>query len=160
MKLVVVAVGRLKSGPERALCERYSERIAPVLKPCGIQDVRLVELSESHQRRPDDRMTEELRAIDAALPDGARRIVLDERGKTVDSVEFARLIQSFREAGAATLGLVIGGPDGLDPACRARADLVLSFGKLTLPHQLVRVLVLEQLYRAGTILTGHPYHRV
>lgn len=105
-------------------------------------------------------MTEELRAIDAALPDGARRIVLDERGKTVDSVEFARLIQSFREAGVATLALVIGGPDGLDPACRSRADLVLSFGKLTLPHQLVRVLVLEQLYRAGTILTGHPYHRV
>lgn len=159
MKLHLVTVGRLKSGPERTLCDRYGERFQAICRSIGIPEFRSVELSESNQRRSEDRMADEARAIDAALPAGVRLILFDERGKSLSSPEFAEMLRGARESGAANLALVIGGPDGLDPALRARAQQVLSFGRLTLPHQIVRVLALEQLYRAATILTGHPYHR-
>lgn len=159
MKLHLVTVGRLKSGPERTLCERYGERFLAICRSIGIPEFRQIELTESHQRRAEDRMADEARAIEAAVPEGARLMLFDERGKSLSSPEFADMLRSAREASAAHLALVIGGPDGLDPALRARAQGVLSFGRLTLPHQIVRVLALEQLYRAATILTGHPYHR-
>jgi 23S rRNA (pseudouridine1915-N3)-methyltransferase len=160
MRVHLIAVGRLKSGPERELCDRYSERFQSVARSWGVQDVKLSELSESSQRRPADRQAEEARAIDAAAGPDARRILLDERGKPLSSEEFAQYLKKLREAGTASLAIVVGGPDGLDAALRTKADLVLSFGKLTIPHQIVRALVLEQLYRASTILAGHPYHRV
>ncbi len=94
------------------------------------------------------------------LPSGAKIICLDERGKTMDSEAFAARIGEWRDAAAPACAVVIGGPDGLDPAFRARADLVLAFGAMTWPHQLVRALAAEQLFRAMTILAGHPYHRV
>lgn len=160
MKITLIAVGRLKSGPERQLCDRYAERFAATSRGIGVQDFRILELSESNQRRAEDRMAEEARAITAALPTPAMLITFDERGLAMTSPEFAARLRREREAGTPALALVIGGPDGLDPGLRQQAGLVLSFGKLTLPHQMVRALVLEQLYRAGTILTGHPYHRV
>lgn len=159
MKITLVTVGRLKSGPERTLCDRYGERFAATCRPFGVQEFKQVELSESHQRRPEDRMADEAKAILAALPDGADLITFDERGKSLTSPEFADRLKYCRETGIPNLAFIIGGPDGLAPGLRERASLVLSFGKLTLPHQLVRVLALEQLYRAATILTGHPYHR-
>ena len=160
MKLQIIAVGRLKSGPERMLCDRYLERFQMLGRSIGITGFRLTELAESSQRRAEDRMTEEARAILAAVPEGGRLVALDERGKTLGSVDFANAVKQWADEGAASLTCVIGGPDGLDATVRARAGLVLCFGALTLPHQLVRVLLAEQLYRAGTILTGHPYHRV
>lgn len=160
MKLQIIAVGRLKAGPERQLCDRYLERFQTLARAIGVSDLRLTELAESGQRRPEDRMADEGRAILANLADEARLIALDERGKAIGSVDFARSIKELAEQGAPVLSFVIGGPDGLDPAVRTRAGRLLCFGALTLPHQLVRVLLAEQLYRAGTILTGHPYHRV
>ncbi|MCA0422365.1 MAG: 23S rRNA (pseudouridine(1915)-N(3))-methyltransferase RlmH [Proteobacteria bacterium] len=160
MKVSLIAVGRLKSGPERQLCDRYAERFSATCRAIGVQDIRILELPESNQRRPDDRMAEEARTIAAALPESGLLITFDERGSSMTSPEFAARLRQEREAGTAALSLVIGGPDGLAPSLRQRAGLVLSFGRLTLPHQMVRALALEQLYRAATILTGHPYHRV
>lgn len=159
MRLALVAVGRLKAGPERQLCERYGERLAAIGRGLGLDGPQMVEIAESPARRPADRKAEESAAIAASLPVGGRLILFDETGATLDSCAFADRIASWRDAGAPAATLVIGGADGLDSGLKSRADLVLAFGRLTIPHQIVRVLVLEQLYRAATILAGHPYHR-
>jgi 23S rRNA (pseudouridine1915-N3)-methyltransferase len=95
-----------------------------------------------------------------AIPDGAALCVLDERGKVLSSPELADVLAGWRDGGRQDAALVIGGADGVDPSLRARADLVLSFGRMVWPHMLVRVMMAEQLYRAATILSGSPYHRV
>lgn len=159
MKLQVIAVGRLKAGPERDLCRRYFERFQGLMRACGIAEIKIAELPESPARRPEDRQGEEARSILATLPAQSVRVVLDERGKLLDSAEFADFLRRTRENNADTLSFVVGGPDGLAPDVRNGAALTIAFGRLTMPHQLVRALLLEQLYRAGTILTGHPYHR-
>ena len=158
MKLAVIAVGRLKDGPERELVERYGERAKAVGRSLGFSSVKLLEVPESRARREADRRAEE----GAAILDKTASAVLvafDERGKVLTSEVFAERLAAWRDEGRAAAHFAIGGPDGLDERVRAAADLVLSFGALTLPHQLVRVLVVEQLYRALTILAGHPYHR-
>ena len=158
MRLALIAVGRLKDGPERELVERYRERITGAGRALGFSPLQLVEIPESRARREADRRAEEAAAIlDKSA--SAVLVVFDERGKSLTSEAFAQRLSAWRSEGRAALHLVIGGPDGLDPRVRAAADLVLSFGALTLPHQLVRVLVVEQIYRAMTILAGHPYHR-
>lgn len=159
MKLVVIAVGRLKSGPERELCERYAARLKATMRAVGLGALQVIELGESSQRRSEDRMAEEARAILAAVPEGAMLIALDERGTMPDSDGFAAILRRQREANVPALVLVIGGPDGLGPEVRARAGEIFCFGRMTMPHQIVRALVFEQLYRATTILSGHPYHR-
>lgn len=159
MKVELVAIGRLKAGPERELCLRYAERFRAIGRGLGLDGPRLSEIGESPARREDDRKAEEFAGIDAAIPAGFRRIVFDERGTPADSAAFAAFLEKYRMDGVPGLALVIGGPDGLSPQIAARADVTLGFGRMTIPHQLVRVLVLEQLYRAATILAGHPYHR-
>ncbi|MFO1118107.1 MAG: 23S rRNA (pseudouridine(1915)-N(3))-methyltransferase RlmH [Beijerinckiaceae bacterium] len=159
MRLTLAAVGRLKAGPERELVERYAERIAGAGKGVSLSDLAVRETEESKARRPEDRKAEEARALRALIPDGARTVTLDERGKSISSEAFAAQIGAWRDGGLRNLCFVIGGADGLDPSLRAEASLVLSFGALTLPHQIVRALVVEQLYRAVSILAGHPYHR-
>lgn len=154
-----MAIGRLKAGPERELFERYELRFGGLARGIGLEKPQLLELPESLARRAQDRMVEEAKNLLVSLPQGSFTIALDERGKTMGSPEFAKLFMHERDAGRAQLSLLIGGPDGLSEEIRGRADLCLSFGTLTLPHQLVRVLLMEQLYRAATILTGHPYHR-
>ena len=98
-------------------------------------------------------------ALLAAVPDGARIVALDERGKSQTSEAFAKRLGIWRDDGVRAVAFLIGGADGLDESLRKRADMVVSFGALTWPHMLVRALLAEQLYRAHTILTGHPYHR-
>jgi 23S rRNA (pseudouridine1915-N3)-methyltransferase len=159
MKLGLVAVGRLKSGPEQALCARYDERREALGRSLGLAFLPTVEIAESRARRPEDRKVEEGRAILAGLPADAVAILCDERGTSESSDAFAARLARWRDAGRPAACLVIGGADGLDPALRARADHVLSFGAFTIPHQIVRILASEQLYRAMTILAGHPYHR-
>jgi 23S rRNA (pseudouridine1915-N3)-methyltransferase len=156
VKLAVLAVGRLKDGPERELVKRYGERAKAIGRSLGLS-LQLTEIPESRARRDADRRAEEGAAV---LDKSASSVVVafDERGKSLTSEAFAQRIAGWRDQGRAVT-FVIGGPDGLDGRVRAAADLVLSFGALTLPHQLVRVLVVEQLYRALTILAGHPYHR-
>ncbi|MET0742683.1 MAG: 23S rRNA (pseudouridine(1915)-N(3))-methyltransferase RlmH [Microvirga sp.] len=158
MRLSLLAVGRLKSGPERELVERYRQRIEGLGRSLGLTGFDVVEIPESRARRDDDRRSEEA----AALLDragAAALVVFDERGKTPTSEAFAARIGSWRDDGRRDVACLIGGPDGLDPTVRRRGDLVVGFGALTLPHQIVRALVAEQLYRTLTIWAGHPYHR-
>lgn len=158
MRIGVVAVGRLKDGPERELFSRYVERARFCGKPLGFIGFELGEIAESRAARPDDRKVEEAKEIRARSA-GARLIVLDERSGSRDSQAFADQLATWRDAGQRSVAFAIGGADGLDPGILAAADARLSFGAMTLPHQLVRVLLAEQIYRAMTILAGHPYHR-
>jgi 23S rRNA (pseudouridine1915-N3)-methyltransferase len=107
----------------------------------------------------DERRRDEAVRLRAQIPKGAALIALDERGKNIASADLAQKIGDMRDGGRRNLAFAIGGPDGLDAAFRGEADLALSFGLLTWPHQLVRVMLAEQLYRIATILAGHPYHR-
>lgn len=158
MRLCLIAVGRLKAGPERELCERYAQRSRDMGRALGLSGPDIVEIAESPARHGEERKLREGADILARAPAGLL-IALDERGAALDSAAFSQRIAKARDAGAAAATLVIGGADGLDGAVRDRADVVASFGAMTLPHQLVRVLALEQLYRALTIIAGHPYHR-
>jgi 23S rRNA (pseudouridine1915-N3)-methyltransferase len=158
VKVTVVAVGRLKAGPERALLERYHDRAIKAGRGLGLAfDIR--ELAESGARNPAARKDEEAAALLAALPAGATLVALDERGKALDSRGFADRIAAWRVSGVRDLVVAIGGADGLGDAVLAKADLRLAFGAMTWPHQLVRIMLAEQLYRSVTILSGHPYHR-
>ncbi len=158
MRLSLIAVGRLKSGPERDLVDRYRGRIEGLGRTLAVSGVDFIELPESRARRDADRRAEEAAAILEKVGTSTL-IAFDERGRSPTSEAFAERLKSWRDGGQAAVACVIGGPDGLDPAIRQRAALVVSFGALTLPHQIVRVLVAEQLYRALTIIAGHPYHR-
>lgn len=159
MRLLIVAVGRLKAGPERELCERYVERARQLGRNMGLTGPDIVEIPESAARRPVDRMAEEAAAIVAAVPEEAAVLALDPNGVAFSSEQIAGDIASLRDRRARSFAFIIGGADGLGEAVRERADRQLSFGRATFPHQIVRVLVAEQLYRAATILAGHPYHK-
>jgi 23S rRNA (pseudouridine1915-N3)-methyltransferase len=159
MRIGIVAVGKLKAGLERALVERYQERFGQTGRTLGLPPLVITELPESLARHAPERKAQEAAALLAACPDDALIWRLDERGKTLPSAEFAANIACERDQGRKNLIFLIGGADGLDPSLASRAPRSLAFGAMTLPHQLVRVLLLEQLYRAATILSGHPYHR-
>ena len=159
MRMTLLAIGRLKAGPEREFCTRYESRFGQLAKGIGLEKLKMIELAESPGRRSEDRMAEEARALLAAIADAAFLIAMDERGASLSSSDFAKRIAVERDKGRADCIVLIGGADGLDASLRSRADLVLSFGAMTMPHQLVRIALLEQLYRAATILSGHPYHR-
>ncbi|EFL89589.1 23S rRNA (pseudouridine(1915)-N(3))-methyltransferase RlmH [Ahrensia sp. R2A130] len=159
MKLIIACVGKLKRGPELDLVQRYEKRLSGSGKAQGITGIRTAELPESRAGDGPTRKRQEADAIRTALGDGTPFISFDERGKPLDSRAFAKLIGDAADNGTAQLGLVIGGPDGLDESLRQEAHRVVSFGALTIPHQIVRALVMEQVYRASTILAGHPYHR-
>jgi 23S rRNA (pseudouridine1915-N3)-methyltransferase len=159
VKLLLVAVGRLKAGPERELVGRYAERCVASGRNIGFASLEMREIDESRARRPEDRKAEEARVIESLLPAQAKIICLDERGRALSSEDFAKKLGNWRDSGAGCCALVIGGPDGLDPALREKADLALAFGAMTWPHQIVRALAAEQIFRAMTILSGHPYHR-
>ena len=159
MRLAVIAVGRLKDGPERELCERYRERGVALGRGIGLSGPDIVEITEGRGRRPKERKREEAQAILAKVQPGLI-IALDERGRQLGSDAFATRLATARDSGTGHASLIIGGADGLSEEIRDRADITLAFGALTIPHQIVRALVLEQLYRAMTIISGHPYHRV
>ncbi len=159
MRIVVAAVGRLKQGPEAELAERFRKRAVQSGRAVGLRDLEVVEIRESKARDADKRMLEESIALTSIIPDRAVVALLDERGENLDSVGFADLIKKWREEDRPAAVFIVGGADGLAPSLRDKAKLQLSFGAATWPHQLIRIMLLEQLYRATTILTGHPYHR-
>jgi 23S rRNA (pseudouridine1915-N3)-methyltransferase len=159
VRIGLVAVGRLKAGPERDLATRYIDRFDALARRIGLSRLDIREIDESRARRAEDRKAEEAQAIRALLEPGSRLALLDARGRTLDSSAFAAAIADARDAGTGALTLVVGGPDGVAEQLRQQAQLTVAFGAMTWPHQLVRVLVAEQLYRAATILSGHPYHR-
>jgi 23S rRNA (pseudouridine1915-N3)-methyltransferase len=151
MRVTIAAVGRDRSGPTRELFDDYCRRCP--------WPVRLREVSAAAHGPPERRLAEEAGRLASAVPRDAVVITLDETGRNLTSRALATRIAAWQRQGRAELAFLIGGPDGLDPALIARADLVLALGRMTWPHRLVRVLLAEQLYRAGTILAGHPYHR-
>jgi 23S rRNA (pseudouridine1915-N3)-methyltransferase len=159
MRLVVVAIGRLKQGPERELAERYRERFDDIGRKLGFRGLAIHEISESRARDAATRMAEEASAISALIPEKSVLMALDERGKSLDSAAFAQYLGRLRDQSVANTIFTIGGADGLSPDLRRKARLTIAFGAATWPHQLVRVMLLEQIYRAVTILAGHPYHR-
>lgn len=158
MRLSVHAVGRMKAGPERELADRYLGRLAKAGPPIGLEFSGVAEIAESRSRGTDERRREEAASLDAHRGDAAL-FLLDERGKNLTSEEISRRIGDLRDNGRKHLVFAIGGPDGHDESSRNTADLILSFGAQTWPHQLARVMLAEQLYRVATILSGHPYHR-
>jgi 23S rRNA (pseudouridine1915-N3)-methyltransferase len=159
MRIVVAAVGRLKKGPETELSERFRKRAAQTGRQAGLRDVEIVEIRESRAAEAGKRMLEESIALANIVPQGAATVLLDARGQNLDSASLAAQIAQWRGNDRPAAVFLIGGADGLAASLREKADLQLSFGAATWPHQLVRVMLLEQLYRVTTILTGHPYHR-
>jgi 23S rRNA (pseudouridine1915-N3)-methyltransferase len=159
LRLSVTAVGRLKAGPEKLLAEDYYARAEALGRKIGISRFGVTEFPESQASSPPSRMAEEARLLAGSLPPKAFAIVLDERGKAMASEAFAALLQRHLDGGTPELTFLIGGPDGHAPETRERAGLLLSFGPMTWPHRLARVMLFEQLYRAVTIIAGHPYHR-
>jgi 23S rRNA (pseudouridine1915-N3)-methyltransferase len=160
MRVGLFAVGRLKVGPEKELAARYLDRFAKAGPAIGLELSRIVEVGESRASSAPTRKREEAAELEKALPQSSLLVLLDERGKALDSEGFASLLGTFRDGGKRDLMLAIGGADGLDASLLDKADAVICLGKMTWPHQLVRILIAEQLYRAVTILSGHPYHRV
>jgi 23S rRNA (pseudouridine1915-N3)-methyltransferase len=159
MRLLVAAVGRLKSGAERDLAERYRDRAIAAGRKIGLRELEIIEIRESRAGDVGRRLLEEAIALANLIPEGAVTIVLDERGENLDSAAFAGELRTWRDGGREAVAFVIGGADGLGAEVKKRADLRLAYGAATWPHQLVRIMLLEQLYRAVTILAGHPYHR-
>lgn len=160
MKLSLHAVGRMKNGPERELFARYFDRASASGKQQGIHPIGVKEYSESKAQRGPDRKRQEADEILGQIDASSFVIALDERGKTLSSPDFANLIARARDDGAKEVVFVIGGADGLDDAVRKRAQRTIAFGAMTWPHQIVRVLAAEQVYRAISIMGNHPYHKV
>jgi 23S rRNA (pseudouridine1915-N3)-methyltransferase len=156
MRLHLCVVGRLRAGPERDLVDDYLQRCDRTGRPLGLGPVTEREVED----KKGGGMAAEGVLLSRVIPEGAALCVLDERGKLLTSPEFAETLARWRDFGRQDAAFVIGGADGVEPALRARADLVISFGRMVWPHMLVRVMLAEQLYRATTILSGSPYHRV
>ena len=159
MKLTLAAVGRLKAGAERELFDRYAQRAVALAGGVGVAAVNFREFEESRAKTAEARRAAEGRALIEAAGEHAFLCALDERGAATTSAAWAAEIAKARDDGVAAYCVVIGGPDGLDPEVRRRARSTLAFGAATWPHQLVRVMAAEQIYRCFTIMAGHPYHR-
>ncbi|MCT4656752.1 MAG: 23S rRNA (pseudouridine(1915)-N(3))-methyltransferase RlmH [Cohaesibacter sp.] len=159
MKLILAAIGRQKSGPETELLDRYLDRARKAGRSLGFTQIDVIELMESRAKSTEERKTQEAEQLLKALPSSCYIIALDEHGKHLPSPDFAKIIDRERGSGHSAIALVIGGPDGHGPALLKEAKLKLALGAMTWPHQIARMLIAEQLYRAMTILTGHPYHR-
>jgi len=148
MRMTIVAVGRAKAGPERDLVQHYLKRMAQPLN-----------LKEVEAKAAIDAKRSEGEKLLAAAPKNAVIVALDERGKDLSSRQLADRIAGWRDDGIRDIAFLIGGADGLDGRVRENADLLLSFGRVTWPHMLMRGMLAEQIYRAQCILAGHPYHR-
>lgn len=155
----MAAIGRLKAGAETELAGRYRKRAEQTGRSLGWKSVEIIEIRESRADDAHKRMLEESIALANVIPERSVIVLLDEHGDNPGSAKFAEQLAKWRAAGTSTLTFVIGGADGLAGSLRDKAAMKLSFGAATWPHQLVRAMLLEQLYRAATILTGHPYHR-
>ncbi|MBM3569421.1 MAG: 23S rRNA (pseudouridine(1915)-N(3))-methyltransferase RlmH [Alphaproteobacteria bacterium] len=151
MRLVIAAVGRARGDPSAALTAAWLERLP--------WPATLVEIEERGRFAPAARKAAEAKKLLAAIPAGATLVALDPAGRTLSSEAFAAQLGRWRDQGLRELAFVIGGAEGLDQALLARAALRLSFGPMVFAHLLARAMLAEQLYRASTILAGHPYHR-
>jgi 23S rRNA (pseudouridine1915-N3)-methyltransferase len=159
MRILIAAVGRLKQGPERELAERYRKRADALGRSVGLQTIEIVEIRESRADNAERRMLEESIAIANVIPEGAISVILDERGENLSSASFAGHLQGWSAEDRPAAAFIIGAADGIAVGLREKTKMAIAFGAATWPHQFVRIMLLEQLYRAVTILSGHPYHR-
>jgi 23S rRNA (pseudouridine1915-N3)-methyltransferase len=155
MKLIVVAVGNKMPGWVETAWDDYARRLPP---DCALELREIKPEPRTSGKTPAQMMAAEARRIEAALPAGALKLALDERGRDLTTEALSKRLEQWRSGGRDVVFLV-GGPDGLDPGLKAGCDGQLRLSSLTLPHPMVRVLLAEQLYRAWTIMTHHPYHR-
>ncbi len=155
MRVHICAVGRLRAGPERALIDDYLTRFDRTGRALGLGPASVSEVED----KKGGGMEAEASLLRRAIPSGALVAVMDERGRTMSSPDFADMLARWRDGGRQDVAFVIGGADGLAPALRAEAEQAISFGQMVWPHMLVRVMLAEQLYRAASILAGSPYHR-
>ncbi len=158
MRLMIAAVGRLKD-TERELVERYVERFDAAGRALKLGPLQISEIPESRAATAELRKADEAQRLLKAATGADVNVALDEGGRALSSGTFASLLAKERDGGARTTAFLIGGPDGHGAEALAAAKLRLSLGALTLPHGLARIVLAEQLYRAATILSGHPYHR-
>ncbi len=159
MRLVIAAVGRLREGPERALAARYADRIWPMGRRVGLGPVELRDIPEGRATSEAARRSDEAERLLARCRDARHVILLDERAKQQTTLQFAATLERLRDHDAGPVALLLGGPDGHGPAAREAAGLSMALSAMTLPHGLARIMLLEQIYRVITILSGHPYHR-
>lgn len=159
MRVTVAAVGRLKAGAERDLFERYRDRFGPIGRQNGLGPMKEIEIQESSRGSARERREEEATQLLRKIGGEALLVALDETGKGMTSAGFAERFARYRDEGTGEIAFAIGGADGHGSAVSERAVQTLSLGAMTLPHGLARVVLAEQLYRAATILAGHPYHR-
>ncbi|MEM9204887.1 MAG: 23S rRNA (pseudouridine(1915)-N(3))-methyltransferase RlmH [Pseudomonadota bacterium] len=158
MKTGIYAIGRIKRGPEAELVDRYLDRAKKAGPALGLTGFELAEFDESRAKSAAERKRDEgEKLLDRA--GNAVLVVLDETGKNLKSVDFANWLAAQRDQGTASIAYLLGGPDGHDQTVVRKSNLLLSLGKMTLPHLLARVVLAEQLYRAVTIFGNHPYHR-
>lgn len=159
MRLHVAAIGKLKSGAEKQLADDYHLRITQIARKTGVSSISVNEQPESTKATTAQRMAEEAAMLRKNIPPDAALIILDERGSSLSSEDFAKLLSKHLDRGTSDLAVLIGGPDGHDPGLRKAASMTIALGSMTWPHRLVRIMILEQIYRALTILLNHPYHR-
>ena len=160
MRITVAAVGQSRqAAPEQSLTDDYRKRAAALGSKLGFSKLDFVTVPTSRAASSAARMEEEAKKLAARIPAAAHCIVLDEKGRALSSDAFAKHLAALRDRGIRDLIFLIGGPDGLSPALRENAAESLAFGPQTWPHQLVQAMLAEQIYRAFTILAGHPYHR-
>jgi 23S rRNA (pseudouridine1915-N3)-methyltransferase len=159
VRLLILAVGNGRGTSEGALTDEYIERAVHMGRRLGIAEVAVEEVPVSKARETPRRMQDEAERLAARVPVGAQVILLDAKGKGMTSTDFAEMLGALRDAGNKHLVFVIGGPDGLGVLPKIRAGRSLAFGPQIWPHLLVRAMLAEQVYRALTILAGHPYHR-
>ncbi|HMN39027.1 MAG TPA: 23S rRNA (pseudouridine(1915)-N(3))-methyltransferase RlmH [Hyphomicrobium sp.] len=159
MRLIIAAVGKLKDDAERQMCERYAKRFNATGRPIGLGPLEIAELAESRNASAEARKNDEAARLLKITTQADLTIALDAAGSQMASDAFAHLLARERDGGNRYAAFLIGGPDGHGEAVLRGAKLKLSLGAMTLPHGLARVVLAEQLYRAATILTGHPYHR-
>ena len=159
MKISILAVGKLKAGPEQQLFEKYERRSAAAGKALNIKSIQTIEIPEARSNSSATRKSVEASELCSRAPDKSRVVVFDERGKEFSSQQFADFLQNELDNGTQSLCFAIGGPDGHGEELLNEAVLKVRFGSMTWPHQIARILLAEQLYRAITILSNHPYHR-
>ncbi len=152
MKLILLCVGTLKAGPEKDLLDQYRTRLS---WPFEMREVICRKIGS-----PDQVKSWEGELLLQAIDPDSVVVGLDERGASLTSPEFAKILENYRDEGTKSLTFLIGGADGFSDAARSRCQRLISFGQMTWPHLLVRGLLVEQIYRAQQILIGHPYHRV
>lgn len=159
MRVQICAVGRLKAGPEKLLIDDYLTRLDAAGRAIGVTALPVAEVEEKRKLGASALMTREADLLLGAAAKGATLVALDERGRTESSEAFAKRLGNWRDGGVADIAFIIGGANGLAPEVREKSAHVMAFGAMTWPHMLARAMLAEQLYRAITILSGHPYHR-